>query len=191
MQLILVKNSHGSAMVLALMILALLSVIGVSAINTSTMEQGIATNDGLYKIAFYSADGGTEVGHEILEQEIGVAGFTEVNPGAGTVVDNVKVVHVNFYQNTAATAPSDTNRDVFFPANYGTGPHTNLTIGGNSVLSTGSGLQMAAGYQSKGKGLGGGGAYIIYNIFSQYVGNRNSQSTVRIHYRHVLGQEGG
>ncbi len=186
-----IKNNHGSAMVLALMILAVLSVIGVSAINTSTMEQGIAANDALYKIAFYNADGGTEVGHEILEQEIGVAGFTEVNPGVGTVVDNVRVVHVKFYQNTSATVPSDANRDVFFPANYGTGPHINLTIGGNRALSTGSALQMAAGYQSKGKGLGGGGACIIYDIFSQYVGNRNSQSTVRIQYRHVLGQEGG
>ena len=60
------KNQKGSVIVLAMIILALLTLVGVSAITTSTTEMNIAANDQLSKMVFYTADAGIEVGRQIL-----------------------------------------------------------------------------------------------------------------------------
>ena len=52
------KNEEGSIIVISIMILALLTVIGISATRTSTVETQISTNDFLNKIAFYAAESG-------------------------------------------------------------------------------------------------------------------------------------
>jgi len=60
------KNQKGSVIVLAMIILALLTLVGVSAITTSTTEMNIAANDQLSKMVFYTADAGIEVGRQML-----------------------------------------------------------------------------------------------------------------------------
>ena len=61
------KTENGSITVLALILLALLTLLGISATMTSSLEVQIAGNDDRHKKAFYEADGGTEVGFEMLE----------------------------------------------------------------------------------------------------------------------------
>lgn len=50
------RNEDGSAIVLALMILVLLTIIGISASNTTNTEVQIASNDKFHKITFYAAE---------------------------------------------------------------------------------------------------------------------------------------
>lgn len=52
------KTQDGSALVIALMMLALLTVIGIAATTTSEIGVRIANNDRLYQRDFYVADGG-------------------------------------------------------------------------------------------------------------------------------------
>jgi len=59
-------NEKGSVIVVAMIILALLTLIGISATTTSTTETNIATNDQLNKMVFYTADAGIEVGRQML-----------------------------------------------------------------------------------------------------------------------------
>jgi Tfp pilus assembly protein PilX len=59
-------NEKGSVIVVAMIILALLTLIGISATTTSTTEMNIATNDQLNKMVFYTADAGIEVGRQML-----------------------------------------------------------------------------------------------------------------------------
>jgi len=59
-------NENGSVIVVAIIILVLLTLIGISAITTSTTEINIATNDQLNKMVFYTADAGIEVGRQML-----------------------------------------------------------------------------------------------------------------------------
>jgi len=185
------NNEKGSIMVIAVIILMILTLIGISITTTTSLELNIASNDRLHKTAFHTADGGTELGSEIIEQNLGcVTGFTETAP-TYTDIGTLRVLDLDMWLNTSATEPSDGDRDLFFPANYGTAPHTNLNIGGNTVLSSGSAIQMVAGYEGKGKGAGGGGGYIMYNIFSQHRGIVGSESVIKILWRHVIGQEGG
>lgn len=69
-------------------------------------------------------------------------------------------------------------------------PHTNLAIWGETRLSAGSAIQMAAGYEGRGKSAGSSGAYIAYEIHSQHKGMLNSESIVRLEWHHLIGQEG-
>lgn len=60
-------NENGSVMLIALLIMALLTIIGVSAINDTTTELQIARNDAIYKINFFQADGSARQGVQMLE----------------------------------------------------------------------------------------------------------------------------
>jgi Tfp pilus assembly protein PilX len=60
------SNEKGSVIVVAMIVLALLTLIGISAVTTSTTEVTIATNDQLNKMVFYTADAGIEVGRQML-----------------------------------------------------------------------------------------------------------------------------
>lgn len=61
-----INNPQGSVIIIAVMILALLTVIGISATNTSTTEVQISTNAVLHNIAFYTADSGIAAGRAAL-----------------------------------------------------------------------------------------------------------------------------
>lgn len=65
-----------------------------------------------------------------------------------------------------------------------------LYIGGFSEMLPGGALQMAAGYEGKGKGSASGGVAKIVDIYSIYNGELNSQSCVVIGWRHLVGTEG-
>ncbi len=176
------SNEKGSTLIISVLILLLLTVIGIAATNTSTIEILISGNDKVHKMAFHQADGGTEVGIEIIEQNIIMAGFDT------NVVGDVNVTSLNlFLKVPPINMPDDNNRDAFFPRNYaGNDPHTNLTAGGNPELSTGSAIQMAAGYEGIGKGVAGGGATIVYDIWSQHIGLANSEDIILLQWIHVM-----
>lgn len=63
----LLKNEDGSVMVLALIILVLLTLMGLSATNTSTIEVQIANNERIYKDNFYKAEAGIMTAAQTLE----------------------------------------------------------------------------------------------------------------------------
>jgi hypothetical protein len=51
---------------IAIIILAMLTIIGISATNISNTEMKITTNALLYNVAFYTADAGIEAGRAVL-----------------------------------------------------------------------------------------------------------------------------
>jgi len=65
-----------------------------------------------------------------------------------------------------------------------------LYIAGETMMLPGGALQMAAGYEGKGKGAAGGGVAKIMDIFSQYRGALNSESIIQFGWRHLVGSEG-
>jgi type IV pilus assembly protein PilX len=60
------NNQQGSVIIIAVIILALLTVIGIAATNTSTTEMQISTNAVLHNVALYTADSGIEAGRAAL-----------------------------------------------------------------------------------------------------------------------------
>ncbi len=53
-------NQKGVSLVIALMILLVLTLIGISAISTTNFETNIAGNERLYNRAFYTSDSGID-----------------------------------------------------------------------------------------------------------------------------------
>ena len=177
-------NERGGALVFVLLILAV--IIGLTAMGTSTVELQVATNDARHKIAFAQADGAAEFSCELLEQNISCPGGFPV-----TTVGLLEVTSPALWMNTSASIPSDSNRDLYYPTGYAQGAsHTNVRVGGVTTLSTGGAIQMAAGYEGKGKGAPSGGAQVTYDIYSEHLGNFSSKAIVMLQWRHVIGQEG-
>ena len=189
------NNSNGGVTIAALLILAVLTIIGISSISTSNVEEQIATNDKVHKMAFYAADGGSELGTELLELNIACAsGFTTDNL---PVTDDITVVDRDFWMqadepkdgsDNVIPYPSNTERDVLI--NNAAGTNTNLSIFGATAFGVGGAIEMAAGYEGKGKGAAGGGVSLLYQIFSQHLGLADSESVVAIEWRHNIGSEG-
>ncbi|MGD8371949.1 MAG: PilX N-terminal domain-containing pilus assembly protein [Syntrophobacterales bacterium] len=213
-----IKNNQGSALVVALLMLVVLTLLGIAATSTSTVELQISGNDKLYKTSFYAADTATEMTGELLEQNIetrdwvnpqtegSVAVWRITKESGGTIVE---FADGNLFMNReddkipgyttqdVPVIPSDSNYDAIFPLSAvdtsgdpwildTSAPHTNIKVVGNTTLSTGSAVQLIAGYEGKGKGAAGGGAWITYDIRAERRNVRNTAVTVRLGWRHVL-----
>jgi len=188
-----IDNQNGSAMVIALIIMALLTIIGHLATRSTRLELQTATNDLRHKQAFYTADGISEMAAELLEQNVACStGFTTLQRGG-----LIEVMVDDFWKNNlvANRLPSDAVRDVRIPLLPPNGPddtqpHTNIVYGGSTGFGTGSALQIAAGYEGKGKSIAGGGAIMVFEQSVQHRGNFNSEACVQTQWRHVIGEEG-
>lgn len=60
------QSQQGAALVIAIMILLILTVLGIYAVTTATLETKIAGNERVLKDAFYAADGGIDYGRSVI-----------------------------------------------------------------------------------------------------------------------------
>ena len=65
-----------------------------------------------------------------------------------------------------------------------------LYYGSETHMLAGGALQMAAGYEGKGKGAGQGGVAKFNDIYSKFQGLRNSETVILMGWRHLVGNEG-
>lgn len=206
------RNEEGYALVVALMIMAILSLIGVFGINTSIIEQQIAGNEWNAKRTFYHADGGASLGSELLEQSFACAEGFNGGIGSQAVIENTVLVrereiHPDEFNNLRLWINPKLNSDdirdfiadpdIFdaaFPSNAGGDlPGFDvgyLYFGGETRILPGGALQMAAGYEGKGKSAGQGGSAKEFDIYSQFLGPKRSESIIVTGWRHLIGSEG-
>lgn len=180
-------NQNGSALVLVMAVLLAVTALSIMAVRTGSTELDVAANDKFHKVVFFAADGANEMTTELIEQNIEVRGF-----GTATWGDSGEVAILNgdFYANAEDTMipanniPSETNRDIEVPDMGDSSVY--LRVYGNSALSTGSALQIAAGYEGIGKSVAGGGARIVYEIRSLATGPASSRARIWLRWRHLL-----
>ena len=77
--IIIMNNEKGSVLAVSLMILLLLTIIGIAAVKTTTVELQIAGNEVAYKKAFYESDSGVYWGVATL-READVTDLTAGDP---------------------------------------------------------------------------------------------------------------
>ncbi|MFQ5841823.1 MAG: PilX N-terminal domain-containing pilus assembly protein, partial [Thermodesulfobacteriota bacterium] len=65
-----VGNERGMALVIALLLMLVGTIIGIFGVNTGVIETRIAGNERLSNLAFYMADGGTDLGPVIINDVI-------------------------------------------------------------------------------------------------------------------------
>lgn len=205
------SRESGFVLVVTMFVLIVLTIIGLSATSTTQIELQIAGNDRIHKETFYQADGGAEAGVQLAEENVScptgfsAPGLSNTNPATFVSFQGVDVFDAMFAYDerfvdiagapaALANYPEDTARSVRIPLDPANrndvDPHTNIAIWGETRLSAGSAIQMAAGYEGRGKSAGSSGAYIAYEIHSQHKGLLNSESIVRLEWRHLVGQEG-
>ena len=100
------KNDNGSVMVAAILILALLTIIGIAATNKSTTEQHLAVNTLLYERAFYTAEAGFEHAKGVLKvpyTEQNQSNIALGNPGNWSFVLNQSGVIAGLDKATTCT----------------------------------------------------------------------------------------
>ncbi len=64
-----IANDRGSALVVALLVLVLLTLMGISATTTSTIEVQMAGNEKFHEMAFYAADSGWQEALNWLDRQ--------------------------------------------------------------------------------------------------------------------------
>ena len=65
-----IQNEDGFVLILALFVLILLTIVGISATNTSIIDIQISQNDKAYKIAFFNADSGVYTTPKLISSKL-------------------------------------------------------------------------------------------------------------------------
>lgn len=163
------NGQTGSALVIAVIVLAILGAIGIASLDVAELNLFVAANDRDAKDAFFHADSGANMGHEYLEISIETANSTFYGSDATTWVDDAF------------------NASQFLTTFYTQGTMATFIRSGalDSGVLPGSAMQIGAGYEGVGKGAAGGGTFTNYLIRSHRDGRRNSVAEVDIGWRHI------
>ncbi|CAN2046444.1 type IV pilus assembly protein PilX [Candidatus Magnetomoraceae bacterium gMMP-1] len=174
------KNDDGFLTVLTLLMLALLTIIGVSATTTSNIEVQIAANDRDYRIAFHNADSGIYITPKIIAatikdsttvptlSKISYLGtsddlFREIM-GFNDTHDDANDIGIGFI-----SGANDVEIDI---------EHVSKTMAAGSSAEFGSGAE-GTGTSSK------SGVSVFFNINAEGTGPRSSNSNIAAGYRYV------
>ncbi len=161
---------RGSALVIALIVLAILGALGVASLDVADMNILISANDRDAKDAFFHADSGANVGHEYLEDSLFALNSTYYDSDANVWSGNFTFVPANF------------SLQFYVNGQIGTYIRSGLL---DTEINRGSAMQIGAGYEGIGKGAAGGGTLSNYLVRSHRLGQRNSQAEVDLGWKHI------
>jgi Tfp pilus assembly protein PilX len=64
-----IMDENGSALILSMLMVMMLTLVGIAATTTSTLEMGIAANERVYKDNFNRAEAASMIGAQEMENE--------------------------------------------------------------------------------------------------------------------------
>lgn len=178
-------NEDGSVIVFALFILVVVTVLGISSTNTSTLELQIASNDQFFKMAFYNADSALYGTSKLISHAVNRSG--QVDAGTGNDAPGLAYLSTasDFYRQIAGFDMYDDADDLDFNA------------GGIDALAdarrvrqahvAGGGAEFATGSE----GVGPSAIAIYYDVNSSGFSNRQTTRTLHAGYRKMVGIPGG
>ena len=199
-------SQKGAALVIAVLILLILTVIGIYAVSTSTFETKIAGFEREFKEAFYTADSGEPIGIGLTKAIIhhvpsAVGDLPNPWNNASLIDDDdlfdaagaLEIFTDGKNSDTPNTDPPDIKSDGA-GNNLGLPNDVQLRVDIDRLSSyqmPGGATEYGSGYEGIGQG-GGGEVAILYSIDS--IGRytfTNAESGVEAGYRHVVGMPGG
>jgi Tfp pilus assembly protein PilX len=130
-----VGNERGLILIVALMLLLVLTIIGISSISTTSFETIISGNERLANTAFYSAEAGIQVGLNKIPEVTSIS-KTKIGPSTSdtyytSTVTNVGLAHsigndqtwsYKRYQVNATGESTGANRVIEVQARFGPFP---------------------------------------------------------------------
>jgi Tfp pilus assembly protein PilX len=190
-------DESGAAIVIALMVLVILTLMGSASIMTSITEVEIAANDKQYQMGFYASDGGADMAPRVI-REIVKEHDEPVYAGNKVIVKDGLLEELMNYEDAAgnptenndgATDTADSNADIRIPA-LTTTLSVAIDIDRDDTLNLpGGAMEMGSGYEGIGSGTSGGTA-ILFEITSKSQGSRNTSTNISTQYLYVIGVGG-
>jgi hypothetical protein len=171
------RNEDGSALIVTLLVLAILTLIGIGASNTTSTDIQIAANEKFHKMAFYHADAGVYSTPKLISSAIDNSsnpsgtGFTYLDTGTDI-----------FYRELMGYNAYDSSPDVGFSLG---GENVQVDVSRDRVETlAGGGAEFAAG--AEGVGTGSTGSIAIFFAMDSFgEGPNSSDSNVGAVYRKV------
>jgi hypothetical protein len=177
------QSEQGSVIIVALLVLFTLTLLGISATTTSTVELQIAANDQLHTIAFYNTECGIFATPKLISNAGSIAPGIEYLPNDGSYVADTFFRQVIGYD-----AYDGGTSDITFDSG-GIPVEVDVErLGQQNIV--GGGAEFASGSQGIGAGSTGGVA-IFFGMDAAGTGPRNSAANIRAEYRKVVGVPGG
>jgi Tfp pilus assembly protein PilX len=182
------SGERGMALISALLLLLVVSLLAVGLSMDSSMDVRLAAYQKFRARAFGFAESGLMAGADILESNTADAGWDDAPPFEFPHLSNQYVGTLDILANGLA--------DGTFYLDENPNESVTLEMTGDiesdviiqkvvSQINEGAAMQVAAGYAGVGKGLGGGGAKVIYNIESSGFDANNARSSVAMNYRMI------
>ena len=171
------SNQTGSALVVAMIVLAILGALGLAALDVADLNIFISANDRDSKGTFFHADSGVNVGHEFLEGAIDDVNSTFYGNNA---TDWLSQTFADF--NSTADLNSTNSLSIYAIGTQATSVRSGILARG---YMEGSAMQIGAGYEGAGKSAAHGGTFTTFLIRSHREGARNSVAEVDMGWRHI------
>lgn len=189
------KNESGSAIVIALIVLAAVTIIGIASTNFSVTELLISGNDTVKKISFFNADAGIFTIPKIISLAINNKQTPTINPvapytfppfayyDAGT---DTTTGDRTFYRELAGLEDHDAASDIVYQ-NDGT-HNTDVDVRRLGSFSlVGGGAEFGSGAEGHGTSMRG----VRFMMTSTGRGQKNAETIIDARYLKVLGAAGG
>ncbi len=200
------------ALVVCLMIMVVMALIVTGITTNSTVEIKISGNQRNKAVSFNNADVGTGISPEVIEQNLEKGKW---DSGDSSWVDSESAYHFLSADNNGdgaddlqilvnedavgsgkiafATISSTLNNAITIRSKIDPLGRTiaawetiaTININKTGGLTAGNAIQMAAGYEGKGKSSGGGGYQAFYLCESTGFAGNNTTSINEIYYRHI------
>lgn len=174
-----IKKQHGAVLVMSLLMLFVLTLVGVSSINTTTMEEKMSGNTRNRHLAFQSAESAIRDAERFIEDSVinpaaqfnGAGGLYALGNGPSTA-EAVTPAWWDTAANSKRTY-ADVIQDVSALPRY-----VIESLGGSAVPNDPN-----AGGQEEGPGAGGQGTIQIFRITAQGTGlTPNSIVVIQAHF---------
>lgn len=189
------KNEKGSAIVIALIVLAAVTIIGIASTNFSVTEMLISGNDTVKKTSFFNSDAGIFAIPKIISLSINNKQTPTINPiapytfppfaynDAGT---DTTTGDRSFYRELSGLADHDAASDIVYQND---GVHdTDVDIERLGSFSlVGGGAEFGSGAEGHGTSMRG----VRFMLTSTGRAQKNAETVIDARYLKILGAAGG
>jgi Tfp pilus assembly protein PilX len=178
------SGERGMALISALLLLLVVSLMAVGLSMDTSMDVRISAYQRFMARSFGFADAGLMAASDILEENAFESGWTDTIPFTFPRQSPAYVGDIQILQDGAFYLDRNpTMQDII--SMTGDLQADIATQYVSSQLAVGGAIQVAAGYSGTGKGTGGGGGHILYNLEGSGWDANQTRTRLGLNYRFV------
>ncbi len=165
-----INNERGAILITILLLMVIITLIGIIAINTATVDIQISGQTKRASMAFVGAEAGVDLAIPIIEYTL--------NPPSPLSEGTLPVLPSGFTYNAADVGNEIIGESNYDPDTASASPDITISqVNGVEVkvdidrlypyIIPGGSLEFASGYEGTGSGAAGGGVGVLYRIDAQ------------------------